>query len=177
MRTLALALLTLTASAAAQDATTPGAAGAEAVVGAYADALARGDREAAAQRLDLDELAAFAGLLRQLGELGGDIPFAVGPDDTPAEVFATFLDAVMGAEPMMDEALSTLRTEVLGSVPEGDSLRHVVVRSWFLLDGVETTGVEATTARWADGRWVVTFDEKMRQFQRGIEAAVARGFE
>lgn len=177
MRTLALALLSLAASAAAQDASTPGAPGAEAVVGAYADAFARGDREAAAQMLDPDELAAFVGALRRLGALGEDLPFAVDPDAAPAQAFAGFLDAVMGAEPLMGEALSTLRTEVLGSVPEGDSLRHVVVRSRFALGGEEAGGVEVTTARWAGGRWAVTFDEKMRQFQRGIEAAVARGGE
>ena len=75
----------------------------------------------------------------------------------------------------MGEAFETMRAHILGSVAEGDSLRHVVVRSAFEMDGVPTGGIQTTTARWTGTRWVVTFDERMRQFQRTMEAAIARG--
>ena len=175
MRAAALAwcLAAGLATAAAQDARTPGAAGAEAAVVAYARAFTAGDRQAAAGMLDPVELKRFVGLLRTAAELDDSGLFDVSDKAPPAQAFADFLDAVMGAEPLYGEALGSLRAEVVGSVAEGDSLRHVVVRSRFDLDGEAVDAVALTTARWTGTRWVVTFDEKMRQFQRGIEAAVA----
>ncbi len=85
-------------------------------------------------------------------------------------MFAQFLSSVSRAQPELGEAYGSLRAEVLGSVPEGDSLRHVVVRSRFDLAGVPTTGVQTTTARWGGTRWVITFDDRMRQFRRTLEA-------
>ena len=161
---------------AAPDAATTGAAGAEAAVGAYVEAFADGDQAGAARLLDPVELEGFVGLLRQMAELDDSGLFDVEPGAAPAETFARFLRAIVDAEPLYGDALGSLTGTVVGSVPEGDSLRHVVVRSRFQLDGSEVGAVALTTARWTGARWVVTFDEKMRQFQQGIEAAVsARG--
>ncbi len=159
----------------AQTATTPGAPGAEAVVGAYVDAFAAGQHVKAAGHLDPAELAAFTSLLDRMGKQAGTPLVDVAPGADPAQVFAAFLRQITGAEPLMGEAFETMRAQVLGSVAEGDSLRHVVVRSAFEMDGVPTGGVQATTARWTGTRWVVTFDERMRQFQRTLEAAIAGG--
>ena len=168
MRALALAAVLaaplLAAPALAQDAATPGAPGAEAVVGAYTEAFAAGDHVAAARLLDPVELAEFVDLIAVLDGAEPD------PDREPAEAFADFLAQLTGAEPRMGEAMETLRATVLGSVAEGDSLRHVVVRSRMEMAGVEAGGVQATTARWDGDRWVVTFDARMRQFKATLQA-------
>lgn len=165
----ALACL-LAAPAEAQDA---GPGGAEAVVLDYARAFAAHDYVAAARLIDPDELAAFMGLLADLAALDETGAFDVDPDAAPPEAFAEFLAAIAGAEPLVDEALESARATVVGSVPEGDSLRHVVVRSRFEMMGTETSGVEVTTVRRTDDGWAVTFDARLRQFQAGLEAALA----
>ena len=173
-------LLALAGPAFAQDATTPGAGGAEALVGDYVRAFAGGDYVAAARLLDPGELAEFVELMGALSALDETGAFDLDPDATPPEAFAEFLGAVTGAVPEMGEAMETLRADVVGSVAEvadpargGDSLRHVVVRSRFEMMGAETDAVQLTTARWTGSRWVVTFDAKMRQFKAGLEAALA----
>ena len=174
MRLPALALLlALAGPALAQDAATPGAGGAEALVGDYVRAFVGGDYVAAARLLDPAELAEFVDLMGALSALDETGAFDLDPDATPPEAFAEFLGAITGAVPEMGEAMETLRADVVGSVGEGDSLRHVVVRSRFEMMGTETGAVQLTTARWTGGRWVVTFDAKMRQFKAGLEAALA----
>ena len=173
-------LLVLAGPALAQDATTPGAGGAEALVGDYVRAFAGGDYVEAARLLDPAELAEFVDLMGALSALDETGAFDLDPDATPPEAFAEFLGAITGAVPEMGEAMETLRADVVGSVAEvvdpargGDSLRHVVVRSRFEMMGAETDAVQLTTARWTGDRWVVTFDAKMRQFKAGLEAALA----
>lgn len=165
-----LALLLLAAPLAAQDAAAPDA---EAAVAAYVEAFAAADYVAAARLLDPDELAEFMGLMARLSEVGGEGLFDVDPDAAPPEAFAAFLERVMGAEPLMGEALETIRADVVGSVAEGDTLRHVVVRSRFEVGGAEMGGTQLVTARWTGDRWAVTFDARMQQFRAGLEAALA----
>ena len=173
-RALAALLLLSAAPLAAQNAATPEAGGAEAVVAEYVRAFATRDYAEAAGHLDPDELAEFAGLLvtltHQAAEDGGPGLFSIDPDAPPADVFADFLASTTRAEPLMDEALESLRASVVGSVAEGDSLRHVVVRSQFDLAGAPTGGVQLTTARWTGSRWVVTFDARMKQFKAQLDA-------
>ncbi|MDT0633232.1 hypothetical protein RQM47_00565 [Rubrivirga sp. S365] len=166
-------LLAFAAPAAAQDAATPGAGGAEAVVGEYVRAFTGGDYVAAARLLDPDELEEFMGLMGALSELDETGAFDVDPDATPPEAFAEFLSALTGAEPLVGEAIESARGRVVGSVAEGDSLRHVVVRTQAEVMGTDIDGVELTTAQWTGDRWVVTFDAKMQQFKAGLEAALA----
>lgn len=173
MRLPALALLLLAGPAAAQDAATAGPGGAEAVVADYVEAFAAGDHVGAARLLDPDELAEFVDLMSALSALDETGAFDLDPDATPPEAFAEFLEAIAGAVPEMGGAMETLRADVVGSVAEGDTLRHVVVRSRFEMMGAEMGGAQLTTARWTGSRWVVTFDARMRQFKAGLEAALA----
>ena len=174
MRRPALAvLLALAGPAAAQDAATPGPGGAEAVVADYVAAFGAGDYVGAAELLDPDELAEFVGLMGALSALEETGAFDLDPDATPPEAFAEFLEAIAGAVPEMGGVMGTLRADVVGSVAEGDSLRHVVVRSRFERMGAEMGGAQLTTARWTGSEWVITFDARMRQFKAGLEAALA----
>lgn len=178
MRLPALLVLALAGPAVAQDAAPPGAAtpgpgGAEAVVTDYVEAFAARDYVGAAELLDPDELAEFVSIMTSLSELDESGAFDLDPSATPPEAFAEFLEAIAGAVPEMGGAMETLRADVVGSVAEGDSLRHVVVRSRFEMMGAEMGGPQLTTARWTAARWVVAFDARMRQFKAGLEAALA----
>ncbi len=170
MRWVSLAVVLAAGPCLAQDAATPGAPGAEAAVVAYVEAFAAGRHVEAAQALDPGELAEFVGLLQTLSAQGGAAPFDVDPKLAPPKAFAQFLAAVAEAQPELGEAYGSLEADVLGSVAEGDSLRHVVVRSRFTLAGAPTSGVQTTTARWDGARWVITFDDRMRQFRQTLEA-------
>ena len=174
MRPAPLLLCALLAvGARAQTPETPGAAGAEAAVGSYAAAFSSQDYRAASGFLDPAELKTFAGLMVQF-QKGGRMPgFNAESLDTPADVFVRFLEFATGAEALGD-ALASARSRVLGSVAEGDSLRHVVVRTQFELDGVALDAVETTMVRWTGARWVVAFDDKMRQFQQTMRAALGQ---
>lgn len=171
MRHALLACLLAAAPAAlAQDATTPGAAGAEAAVGAYIEAFAAQDYAAAVRQMDPEEVAEFAGLLREFALFAPE-----GAPDTkgePAKVVAGFFEQMMGvsglAGDLFGEAVESLDAEIIGAVLEGDSLAHVVARSSFAMMGGQMGGVEVTTARWTGDRWAVTFGGQLASMREGL---------
>ena len=159
----------LAACAATSPAAQPnGQAEAEAAVRAYTAAFAEGNFEAAAERIDPVELAQFVGLLEPLMALSG-APADAGPvpERAPA-AFAWFLETMGGMTPGLTDAMQTTRADVLGSVAEGDSLVHVVVRTRARVMGLDTEGVSTTTARRRDGRWVVALSGDLRTFSQAV---------
>ena len=159
----------LAASAATPPAAQPaGQAEAEAAVRAYTAAVAEGDFEAAAERMDPAELAQFVDLLEPLVALSG-APADAGPvpERAPA-AFAWFLETMGGMAPGLTEAMQTTRAEVLGSVAEGDSLVHVVLRTRASVMGLDAEQVSTTTARRRDGRWVVALSGDLRTFSQAM---------
>ena len=166
-----LALALAAVPAAAQSATTPGAPGAEAAVEAYVAAFAAGDLEAAFAKTDPVQAAEFADLMSSL--TGGEKPSGESPPKTLARMF----EGVLGASSEVGEALGTLDAGVVGTVLEGDSLAHVVVRSSFSLFGGPLDGVQVTTARWDGRRWWITFGPELAAMRRGLEAREAGGLE
>ncbi|MEM1116492.1 MAG: hypothetical protein AAF845_14525 [Bacteroidota bacterium] len=171
MRPALLALLVAAAPAFAQDATTPGAPGAEAVVDVYIEAFATRDYTAAVRELDPAEVAEFADLLEELALLAPEN--ALDTKGEPAKVVAGFLEQMMDmagpAGGILGEAMESLDAEILGTVLEGDSLAHVVARSSFAMMGGSVARVEATTARWTGTRWVVTFGGQIATLREGLQ--------
>ena len=164
------ALLALPASVAAQNATTPGAAGAEAAVGAYLAAFAEGDLERVFALTDPAETRELAELFGRLMSEGLADPGGKA-FDSPPKALARFMDQFLDLQPEMSEAMESIEGSVLGSVIEGDSLAHVVARASFALFGGPMSGVELTTARWDGARWWVTFGSDLEAFRRGLEMA------
>ncbi|GAB5536182.1 MAG: hypothetical protein Rubg2KO_24310 [Rubricoccaceae bacterium] len=146
------------------DLTTPGPAGAEAAVRAYTSAVAMADWEAAGRVIDPAELVVMSEVVAFIVEM--DTTEAtqdlLTEDSDNVRVFARFMDTMVGMEPMMKDALTSMRFEILGSVAEGDSLVHVVGRSKTEMFGAEIDNVEVTSVRWLGDRWAVKLDEQMR---------------
>ena len=167
MRAAGLALLL--ALAAAPDAHAQDAAGAEAAVEAYIAAFNDGDFEGAAELMDPVELEQFVALLGPLMELSG-APDNAGPVPQSAPgAFAWFLETMGGMAPGMTDAMQTADADILGSVAEGDSLVHVVMRTRASVMGIDAEQVSITSARRRDGRWVVALSGDLQTFAQTME--------
>ena len=170
MRRLVLCCAYLLGAASAQaqtDLTVPGPDGAEAAVRAYTSAFATADWEAAGRVIDPAELVVMADLVAFIVEMDtteetrGLLGEGEGDPDNVL-LFARFMEMMAGMDPMMQDALTSMQFEILGSVVEGDSLVHVVGRSRTQMFGTEIDNVEVTSVRWLGDRWAVKLDEQMR---------------
>lgn len=167
----AFALLLSASVAHAQD-----TAGAEAAAQSYAEAMAEQDWSTVAaltDPADLERFADFVGTFAAFagGELGGTE--ALTEAETPEDAFATFMGLVTTLEPMMGGMLSSIESDILGSVTEADTLVHVVARTRFNMLGSEVRNLEVTTARWDGTRWVVKLNEQMEGMITAMETAFA----
>ena len=163
---LVAALIGTAPAASAQD-----PAGAEEAARSYAAAFAEGDWEAAAALTDPLDLARFSDLVGVFaGMIGDEVDHDMAEADTPEAAFASFMDVVITLSPELEEAFRSVRTETVGSVPEGDSLIHVVTRSHVSMFGQEMSGLEVTTTRWDGSRWVVKLNEQLEGMLAGMEA-------
>ena len=139
----------------------------EAAVGAMYAAMQRKDWKAAAAAFDpaaLKEFRAMMAPILALGEgqadgqgeagsqalsalFGGLDPGAL-KTASDAEFFAAFFSGVIGAS-----GVELKGQQVLGSVPEGEDVRHVVTRSSAAGMGVEMTKMEVVSMRRTAGGW------------------------
>ena len=167
---LVMAALALVGTARAQSPSTPGVPGAEAAVRTYTEAVTRGDWTAAGRAIDSAELEALKDVVAFLVDVDstGEARAAFGDEGDGVAAFARFMESVVGLAPGMDEALTSMRFQILGSVAEGDSLVHVVGRSRTELFGAEVDNVEVTSVRWLGDRWAVRLDEQMRGMTQAL---------
>ncbi len=87
-----------------------------------------------------------------------------------AERFAAFLRVVMESAP----GVVFQGVTVIGEVPEGEDMRHVVTRSRLSANGVELDAVEVISFRRADGKWRVLMSGKMKGLAAQVRAAFRR---
>ena len=166
MRAACLALLLALAASPTPDAQDAGDP--EAVVEAYVDAFEAGDFEGAAELMDPEELRQFVDLLGPLMELSG-APDDAGPvPERAPEAFAWFLETMGGMAPGMTDAMQTADADILGSVAEGDSLVHVVMRTRASVMGIDAEQVSITTTRLREGRWVVALSGDLQTFAQAM---------
>ena len=173
LRVLALALASGAAlPAAAQEA--PDLAGAEAAVLAYVEAARGQDWERVAaltDPLDLARMGDFAAMLREADPFTGAM---LGIEDgaAPEAVLVAVMGSAFRANPLAAEAVSSASAVVVGTVPEGDSLAHVVVRTAVTMAGREVVAVDVTTVRWDGDRWVVGLSDELEAMIAGMEIAL-----
>lgn len=173
-RCLALAALVLTLAACRTTrpaGPSPDAAAAQAVVLAYVGAFDAGDFRAAAELMDPVELEQFVGLIGPLMEMQGAPDDAGTPPDDAPGAFAWLMETLGGAVPGLAEGLASAEADLIGSVAEGDSLIHVVMRTRASVMGLDAEQVSITTTRRRGDRWAValsgdlnTFAQAMRRF-------------
>ena len=179
MRALCFALcfalgLALASGAAAQDRTTPGTAGAEAVVTAYSSAVAASDWDAAAALLDPEDLVRFQAFAAMLIEQEPFVAVMLGieADAEPSDLIAAFIGQALAQNPVMADAMSSVQISPLGTVLEGDSLAHVVARTNIDMMGRPFSTVEANTARWDGAQWWMRLDGDLDAMIVGMELAL-----
>lgn len=132
----------------------------------------------------LTEFRAMMGFLKELPEkLSADVyPQFFGEGQTKETVaamsdldfFAHFLSGVMGqAKAFGDVILDNL--EVLGEVPEGKDVIHVLTRSRAKMGEMEIEGMEVISFRRVDGKWKALLSGKMKGMAVQLKAALLDG--
>ena len=169
---LALALALAACAATPPPSASPDEAAAELVVGAYVDAFNRGDFRGAAALMDPDELEQFVDLVGMMMALP-DAPTDAGavPTDGP-DAFVWFLGTMDRLAPGMTDAMRSAEGDVIGSVAEGDSLVHVVLRTRASVMGIDAETVSTTTTRRRDGRWTVALSGDLGTLAQTIRRMV-----
>lgn len=129
----------------------------------------------------LTEFRAMMGFLKELPDkLAGDVfTQFFGDGQTKKSVsamsdldfFAHFLGGVMTqAKAFGDVILDQM--EVIGEVPEGKEVVHVLTRSRAKLGEVEIEGMEVISFRLVDGKWKALLSGKMKGMAAQLKAAL-----
>jgi len=91
----------------------------------------------------------------------------------PPAFFAYSMNELTKAVPGLSQALQGSTMEVLGEVPEGDSLVHVVIRTQAEAMGVGMSEVSVMTVSKSDGEYRLMLPSQIE----GLAQAVARGMQ
>lgn len=151
---------------------------------AYFLIVQRGDYEAAAGFFEDAALREFRGTMGFLKELPDELAENVYPQffgegqtkETVAgmsdlQFFARFLSGVMAqAQEFGDVVLDKM--EVLGEVPEGKEVMHVLTRSRAKVGEMEIEGMEVISFRLVEGSWKVLLSGKMKGMAVQLKAAL-----
>ncbi len=87
---------------------------------------------------------------------------------TVQEFTAFSLEKLIGSVPQLRDALASANYQILGEVPEGGNLRHVLVRTTAEAGGVERIETSVvTTQNSADG-WRLTLSSQLEDLARAV---------
>ncbi|MEM1057571.1 MAG: hypothetical protein AAGI52_18795 [Bacteroidota bacterium] len=146
---------------------------AEATALAYVEAVAVGEWDTAAALTDPDDIARLDALVAFLmeDEVIWTALLAITAETISSEdSFKVLMALALTGNPEMAKARASARFEVVGSVPEGDSLVHVVARTRMMFYEHALEAVDVTTVRWTGDRWVVRLDEQAEAMLLELQA-------
>ena len=115
-------------------------------------------REVVAESIELEPKEHLAEALAYLGVATLEELRTIAP----REFMVLLLRSLSKKEP--DEALRSAKFEVVGSVSEGDTTRHVIVRTKMTIGGTQVPHVDVVTLRQADGAWRMLFSNHMHRY-------------
>jgi len=154
------------------------------VAASYFRVLQEENYELAAGYFEEETLAEFREMLSFLDELPGDLaagiyPQFFGEGETPESVaamddrtyFAHFLGGMMAQAKALG-GVSLDRMEILGEVPEGDEVVHVLTRSRASVGEMEIEGMEVISFRRVDEEWKALLSGKMKGMAAQLKAAL-----
>ena len=146
-----------------------------------AELVRRGDWAGFAALLHADALKGLKGVFAPLTKVPDAQPmlssfFGVETAEaydalSDAEVFSRMFTFISQQEPM-SEAFSTMEIEVIGSVPEGEDVRHVVSRTAFTMEGARVTQMEVSSFKRENGRWWGLLKGDMQQLMERVAASL-----
>jgi hypothetical protein len=151
----------------------------EQVVERYYETFRSGDYAANAAMMDPDALeelkSTVAQLVETVGDEGGDelrTTFGVGSAAelralAPEALYERMLRATLGDEEMRD-ILQQAEIRVLGHVPEGEDVAHVVYRMRVSFGGVEVNQVQIAPVRRTPAGWRVMLTGSLAGMMQGL---------
>ena len=96
--------------------------------------------------------------------------------DLPAEEFYVgFMNGLVALIPAFKEAMTSAEYEVIGEVPEADSLVHVVIRAKATAMGITTTEMSVETVRRYNEGWRLELGAKFEGLAQQIGAQLTSG--
>ncbi|MEM1353825.1 MAG: hypothetical protein AAGH88_02970 [Planctomycetota bacterium] len=93
-------------------------------------------------------------------------------EQTPEEVFAGLMQALVGMMPDLRAILVGAEIETLGAVTEGEDLIHVVHRMTMQVNGATVTTIDVVSLQQYEDGYLILIDEQVR----GIATALPRQF-
>lgn len=90
----------------------------------------------------------------------------------PAEVYARMMRSITAVSPEMKQALTSMQAEVVGSVPEGGDVAHVVYRMNVAVSGASVGTVQVISFRRSGGRWLGLLTGDMQGMVRTLSRAM-----
>ena len=90
---------------------------------------------------------------------------------TPKDFFAFSMDEIVSAVPGLGAAMKSSNIDVIGEIPEGDTLVHVVVRTSAEAMGIGMTEVSVLTTRKSEGEYRLMLSGQIE----GLAMTIARG--
>jgi hypothetical protein len=90
------------------------------------------------------------------------------------EAFKRFMQNVVGAEPIMKEAISSIQAEPLGHVMEGADTAHVVTRTKAGAQGITTTKMAVITMKRDAETWKAMLSGEIDGFARALAMSANR---
>lgn len=96
--------------------------------------------------------------------------------DTPADEFmVSFLDSIFAVIPGLKEGMTNADYAILGDVPEGDTLRHVIYRMSTTFQDVPVTSIEAASFRATNDGWRLQLSQEMKGLADRIAQMITQG--
>ncbi len=95
---------------------------------------------------------------------------------TPAEFFSFSMNEIIAAVPTLKQAMGSSDLEVLGEIPEGDSLMHVVVRTTAEAMGIGMSEVSVLTAKEYEGSYRLLLSGQLEGLITAIAQNIQRRF-
>ncbi len=90
---------------------------------------------------------------------------------TPKDFFAFSMAEIVAAAPGLGAAMQGSQMEMIGEIPEGDTLVHVVVRTSAEAMGIGMTEVSVLTTRQSEGEYRLMLSGQIE----GLAMTIARG--
>ncbi|MCC6131877.1 MAG: hypothetical protein IT186_18305 [Acidobacteria bacterium] len=87
---------------------------------------------------------------------------------TPAQFVAAFFGGVTKLNPIFKETLSSMTAKVIGTVPEGDGVIHVVCRITNTNAGMSITKVSVISLKKNDARWGVMLSSEIENMAEQV---------
>lgn len=150
----------------------------------YFEVLQREDYKTAASYFDEAMLKEFRGMMDFLKELPDNLsqdvyPQFFGEGQTKASVaalpdvefFARFLGGIMAQAKAFGDVLLD-KMEVLGEVPEGENVVHVLTRSRAKVGEMEIEGMEVISFHRVNGKWKALLSGKMKGMAAQLKTAL-----